>query len=97
MHHRVPLSALVALLFAAPPAAAQAPAGSPDVSAPQPGALFLHPERFELEDGSFATVDRGVLFVPQDRTRPGATEGIPERVSLPALGWVVPEELPKRN
>lgn len=39
---------------------------------PEPGTLFLHTERFEREDGSFGEVDRGLLFVPQDRARPGA-------------------------
>lgn len=48
-------------------AAQEAPADAPD-----PGTLFLHAERFELEDGSFGTVDRGLLFVPQDRSRPEA-------------------------
>ena len=39
---------------------------------PRAGTLALHPERFELEDGSYAVADRGMLFVHQDRSRPEA-------------------------
>lgn len=39
---------------------------------PEPGTLFLHPERFELEDGSLGAVDRGVLFAPVNRSRPAS-------------------------
>ncbi len=41
---------------------------------PEPGTLFLHAERFEREDGSYGTVDRGLLFVPQDRS--GSDSGV---------------------
>lgn len=41
-------------------------------SAPAPGTLHLHAERFELEDGTYATAERGILYVPQDRSRPDA-------------------------
>lgn len=37
---------------------------------PEAGTLFLHPERFEREDGTLVTVDRGALFVPVNRSRP---------------------------
>lgn len=39
---------------------------------PEPGTLFLHVERFERENGSYGEAERGVLFVPQDRSRPGS-------------------------
>lgn len=38
--------------------------------APEPGTLFLYPERFEKADGSLGSVDRGVLFVPLNRSDP---------------------------
>lgn len=57
--------ALLAPGIAADAAAQEAPA-------PEPGTLFLHPERFELEDGSYGEVERGLLFVPADRSRPDA-------------------------
>lgn len=50
------------------------PAGvaAQDASTVEPGSLFLHTERFELEDGSFDDADRGLLFVPQDRSDPSS-------------------------
>lgn len=53
--------ALIAL--SSGPALAQS--GGPH--APRPGSLFLHPERVPLADGSLATAERGVLFVPVNR------------------------------
>lgn len=44
--------------------------GAAGARAPEPGTLFLHPERFEKEDGSLGSVDRGVLFVPLKRSDP---------------------------
>lgn len=43
-----------------------------EVAAPAPGTVFLHTERYELEDGSYREAQRGLLFVPQDRSRPEA-------------------------
>ena len=55
---------LVALLACVPfPVAAQS--GGPN--APDPGTLFLYPERVPLEDGSLATTERGLMFVPINR------------------------------
>lgn len=69
----LPFAALlaVATTAACPPArtAAAQTAASPS---PDPGTLFLHAERFEREDGSLGDVERGVLYVPQDRSRPEA-------------------------
>lgn len=65
-------------------------AARPFGAAPQPGTVYLHPERFETEDGSLATVDRGILFAPVNRSRAGsgvlavefwrfrAKEGVPD-------------------
>ena len=65
-----------ALLLAAPapPAAGQEAEAlrSAPAAAPEPGDLFLHPVRFELEEGSFGDAERGLLFVPQNRARPGS-------------------------
>lgn len=37
---------------------------------PQPGSMFLYPERILLEDGGFATAERGMIFVPANRSDP---------------------------
>lgn len=64
------------LLIATAPASthAQTPAhGEGDSGAsPAAGTLFLHPERFEKEDGTLGTVERGVLYVPVKRSDPAA-------------------------
>jgi len=39
---------------------------------PAAGTLFLHAERFEKEDGTLGTAERGVLFVPVNRGDPDA-------------------------
>lgn len=58
------LSTVLALLASLPlPAAAQSGGGG----APAPGSLFLYPERVPLRDGSLATAERGMLFVPVNR------------------------------
>jgi pimeloyl-ACP methyl ester carboxylesterase len=56
---------LLALALAPSRAAAQ------HAPAPGPGTLFLHAERFEREDGSYGDVERGLLFVRQDRSDSG--------------------------
>lgn len=54
-----------------------APLAAQTGDAVAPGTHFLHADRFELEDGSYAVAERGLLFVPQDRSRPEAgTVGI---------------------
>lgn len=34
---------------------------------PEPGTIFLYPERVALQEGGFATADRGIYFAPADR------------------------------
>ena len=36
---------------------------------PDPGTLFLYPERISLKDGGFATADRGMVYVPLNRSK----------------------------
>ena len=36
--------------------------------APQPGTIFIHPERIRLRDGGFASIERGTMFVPLNRS-----------------------------
>lgn len=62
----VPTLALLAAALAGSATAAQ------EGPAPEPGTLFLHTERYELEDGSYSEAQRGLLFVSQDRSRPDA-------------------------
>lgn len=58
------LCTVLALLTSLPlPVAAQ----SGGARAPAPGSLFLYPERVPLRDGSLATTERGMLFVPLSR------------------------------
>lgn len=68
---------------------------APDVpaEAPPPGTLFLHAERFEREDGSLGTVERGVLYVPA--VRGSADDGVlaVEFWRFPAAGGV-PDDRP---
>lgn len=70
------LSLLFAIGIAAPsaPLAAQEATGvaarPPGYVSPDPGTLFLHPERFEKRDGTLGEVQRGVLFVPVNRAAP---------------------------
>lgn len=53
-------------------AAGNEPPSAPRSRAPAPaaGTLFLYPERIALADGGFARAERGMLFVPADRSRP---------------------------
>ena len=39
---------------------------------PEPGSLFLYPERIPLESGKFAHAERGLLFVPTNRSDPNS-------------------------
>ena len=32
--------------------------------------LFLYPERIQLKDGGYATADRGIMYVPLNRSDP---------------------------
>ncbi len=36
---------------------------------PEPGTLFLYPERIALQDGGFFNAERGMLFVPENRSK----------------------------
>lgn len=65
--HRLPFLAIF-LVAASPPTGTAAQ----HARAPGPGTLFLHAERFEREDGSYGEAERGLLFVPQDRSDPEA-------------------------
>lgn len=51
-------------------------AGSQEASAqnrePEPGTFHLHPERFELEDGSYGEAERGTYYAPMNRSRSDA-------------------------
>ncbi|HSR70603.1 MAG TPA: alpha/beta hydrolase [Acidobacteriota bacterium] len=38
---------------------------------PQAGTLLLYPERIALQGGGYARCDRGMMFVPANRSRPG--------------------------
>ncbi len=62
LHRRFPLLALTLVLTLSP-----AVLGA---SAPEPGTLFLYPERIDLGDDGFAEAERGVLFVPVRRSHP---------------------------
>lgn len=67
------LLALLALLSPGPAARAQGTTPR-KVTAPVPqaGTLFLYPERIPLEAGGLALADRGVIFVPTNRTKTGS-------------------------
>lgn len=62
--------ALVAAALLVPILPAAAPAQA--WSSPEAGTMHLHPDRYERVDGTYATAQRGVLYVPQDRSRPEA-------------------------
>ena len=36
---------------------------------PDPGTLFLYPERIALQEGGFFAAERGTLFVPENRSK----------------------------
>jgi pimeloyl-ACP methyl ester carboxylesterase len=40
--------------------------------APAAGSMYLYPERIPLEGGALLTAERGVIFVPVNRTKPGS-------------------------
>ncbi|MCJ7754921.1 MAG: alpha/beta hydrolase, partial [Thermoanaerobaculales bacterium] len=39
---------------------------------PEPGTLFLYPERIALREGGFFNGERGILFVPENRSKDGS-------------------------
>ncbi|MBK5254538.1 MAG: alpha/beta hydrolase [Vicinamibacteria bacterium] len=56
-------------------AQAAAPQATPrKVAAPTPpaGSMFLYPERIPLEAGGLTSAERGVIFVPVNRNKPGS-------------------------
>lgn len=69
---------LPAGLGAQQPGPRQASAGPASAAASPPaGTAWIHPARFEKRDGTLGEVERGVLFVPVDRTSPeGGTLGL---------------------
>jgi len=44
-------------------------AGSVYAQSPEPGMLFLYPERIVLKDGGFFNAERGMMFVPVNRSK----------------------------
>lgn len=60
--------------WTAPVRVAGAAGAAPRVAAPSPpaGSLYLHPERIRLENGDFAEAERGVMFVPVNRSDPSS-------------------------
>ena len=36
---------------------------------PEPGTIFLYPERIQMKDGGFFNAERGIMFVPLNRTK----------------------------
>jgi len=51
---------IIAMLFVS--------AGSVYAQSPEPGMLFLYPERIILKDGGFFNAERGMMFVPVNRS-----------------------------
>jgi len=43
-------------------------AGSAYAQSPEPGMFFLYPERIVLKDGGFFNAERGMMFVPVNRS-----------------------------
>ena len=39
---------------------------------PLPGTIFLYPERIPLQEGGFFSAERGMMFVPVNRSNPGS-------------------------
>jgi pimeloyl-ACP methyl ester carboxylesterase len=54
--------------------AAETQATSRKIMAPTPaaGSMYLHPERVPLEAGGLMSAERGVIFVPLNRSKPGS-------------------------
>ncbi len=48
-------------------------AGSVYAKSPEPGMLFLYPERIVLKDGGFFNAERGMMFVPVNRSKKNST------------------------
>ena len=79
------------LMIALAPLAA---AGPPTAKPPAAGSLFLYPERFALEDGSLGEAERGLLFVPVNRSEPDSKVISVELFRFPAQSDVAPEAPP---
>lgn len=69
-------------------------AGSLASDPPAPGTLFLTTERFRLEDGAFAKVERGHLYVPMDRSDPDSPTISVEVYRFPATTETAAERPP---
>jgi pimeloyl-ACP methyl ester carboxylesterase len=73
----IPVLALVGALGAGSACAGPPPEGTTSfhtaaAPAPAAGTMFIYPERVALREGGFATVERGTLFVPLNRSAAGS-------------------------
>ncbi|MCP4897219.1 MAG: alpha/beta fold hydrolase [bacterium] len=69
MFRMTPCYLLVAILVGAPCIGATDETASAPVKVPQAGSLFMYPERIPLEGGGFFNAERGMLFVPANRSK----------------------------
>lgn len=79
MNLRIGWIAIVAAALAGPtaPLSAQSTGGL-SAAAPEPGTVFLTTDRFTLEDGRLGEVERGLIFLPMNRS--SASEEDDDRV-----------------
>lgn len=72
MHRQIAPLILTALLWSSRAVAFEPlmAAGKVPAPAPPPGSMYLHPERIRLEAGGLGFAERGVIFVPVNRSRP---------------------------
>ena len=59
-------------LFASPKQVAHVSFHKVAAKSPEPGMLFLYPERIKLKDGGFFNAERGMMFVPVNRSKPNS-------------------------
>lgn len=59
-------------LFASPKQVAHVSFHKVAVKSPEPGMLFLYPERIKLKAGGFFNAERGMMFVPVNRSKPNS-------------------------
>ena len=59
------------VVFAQPSSTASSSGNTPHVGlkSPDPGTFFLYPERIALKDGGFFNAERGMMFVPANRSK----------------------------
>lgn len=68
---------LTACLFSGAGLGAQTPSGAgtfhrASAGSPAPGTIFLYPERIHLRNGELAMAERGMMFVPANRSKPNS-------------------------